>query len=179
MPFWNVRDERGVEDGLITKGQRIILPKSLHAIATDIIHWKNTEYLLLADLYSKLPILPKLRNISSSTVVIHLNGIVNEHGIPEKLISAIDTQCREKVQVFSTRFALDHVASSPLYAQSNGLIERPINTVKNMFTKTKESGSDHHLARLCLRTTPIDYNLLSTCELLKGRRYKSNLPDVS
>ena len=161
MPFWNVRDERGVEDGLIPKGQRIILPKSLHDIATDIINWKNTEYLLLADLYSKLPIIPKLRNISSSTVVIHLNGIVNEHVIPEKLISANGTQlCREKVQVFSTRCALDHVASSPLYAQSNGLIERPINTVKNLSTKAKESGSDHHLARLCLRTTPIDYNLL-------------------
>lgn len=32
---------------------------------------------------------------------------------------------------------------------------------------------------LCLRTTPIDHNLPSPCELLNGRRYKSNLPTVS
>ena len=32
---------------------------------------------------------------------------------------------------------------------------------------------------LCLRTTPIDHNLPSPCELLKGRRYKSNLPAIS
>ena len=31
MPFWNFRDELSVEHGLIPKGQRIILPKSLHA----------------------------------------------------------------------------------------------------------------------------------------------------
>ena len=32
---------------------------------------------------------------------------------------------------------------------------------------------------LCLRTTPIDHNLPSPCELLNGRRYKSNLPAIS
>ena len=32
---------------------------------------------------------------------------------------------------------------------------------------------------LCLRTTPIDQNLPYPCELLNGRKYKSNLPAVS
>ena len=32
---------------------------------------------------------------------------------------------------------------------------------------------------LCLRTTPIDHNLSSPCELLNGRTYKSNLPAIS
>ena len=32
---------------------------------------------------------------------------------------------------------------------------------------------------LCLRTTPIDHTLPSPCELLNGRRYKSNLPAIS
>ena len=33
MHFWNFRDELSVEDGLVLKGQRNILPKSLHAAA--------------------------------------------------------------------------------------------------------------------------------------------------
>ena len=52
-------------------------------------------------------------------------------------------------------------------------------TVKKLFTKAKESGGDLHLAMLCLRTTIIDHNLPSPCELLNGRRYKSNLPAIS
>ena len=53
-------------------------------------------------------------------------------------------------------------------------------TVNKLFTKAKESGGDPHLAMLCLRTTPIDHNLPSPCELLSGRIiYKSNLPAIS
>ena len=51
--------------------------------------------------------------------------------------------------------------------------------VKKLFTKAKENGGDPHLAMLCLRATPIDHNLPSPCELLNGRRYKSNLPAIS
>ena len=52
-------------------------------------------------------------------------------------------------------------------------------TANKHFTKAKENGGDPHLAMLCLRTTPIDHNLPSPCELLNGRRYKSNLPAIS
>ena len=38
MPFLNFRVELSVEDGLILKGQRIILPKSLHCAALEQIH---------------------------------------------------------------------------------------------------------------------------------------------
>ena len=41
MPFWNFRDELSVEDGLILKVQRIILPKSLHAAALEHIHYAH------------------------------------------------------------------------------------------------------------------------------------------
>ena len=35
------------------------------------------------------------------------------------------------------------------------------------------------MALLCIRTTPIDHDLPSPCELLNGRIYKSNLPAMS
>ena len=52
-------------------------------------------------------------------------------------------------------------------------------TVKRVFTKATEGGGDSHLAMLCLRTTPVDHNLPSPCEILNGRKYKSNLTAVS
>ena len=41
MPFWNFRDELSVEDGLILKGQRTIVPRSLHAAALEQIHYAH------------------------------------------------------------------------------------------------------------------------------------------
>ena len=85
----------------------------------------------------------------------------------------------EEFRVFCTKYGIEHVTSSPLFPQSNGFIERTVQTIKRMFTKAKETNSDPHLAMLCLRTTPVDHNLPSPSELLNGRQYKSNLPTVS
>ena len=118
--------------------------------------------------------------MSSSTVINHLTEIFEEHGIPERLISDNGPQySSEEFRVFSARYGFDHDTSSPLYPRSNGFIEKTVQTVKKLFTKAKESGGDPHLVMLCLRTTPIDHNLPSPCELLNGRRYKQNLPAIS
>ena len=136
--------------------------------------------MLIADLYSKFPIIRKLTNMSSSTIINLLKGIFDEHGIPERLISDNGPQyCSKEFRVFSAKYGFDHVTSSPLYPMSNGFIERTVQTVKKHFIKAKEGGVDPHLAMLCLRTTPIHHKLPSPCELLNGRKYKSNLPAVS
>ena len=135
-----------------------------HTLATDLFHWNSTEYMLIADLYSKFTIIRKLTNMSSSTVINHLKGIFDEHGIPERLISDIGSQySSEDFRVFSVRYGFDHVTSSPLYPRSNGFIERTVQTVKKLFTKAKEGGGDPHLAMLCLRT---------------GRRWRPSFGDV-
>ena len=41
IPLWNFRDELNVEDGLILKGQRIILPKSLYTAVLEEIHYAH------------------------------------------------------------------------------------------------------------------------------------------
>ena len=131
-------------------------------LATYLFHWNGTEYMLIADVYSKFPITRKLTNISSSTVINHIKGIFDEHGIPERLISDNGPQySSEDCRVFSARYGFAYVTSSPLYPRSNGVIERTVQPVKKLFTKAKESGCDPHFAMLCLMTTPIDHNLPS------------------
>ena len=52
-------------------------------------------------------------------------------------------------------------------------------TVKGLLQKCKESGSDPHLAMLCLHSTPLDHNIPSPAELLNSRVYQTNLPAIS
>ena len=83
--------------------------------------------------------------MSSSTIINHLKGIFDEHGIPERLISDNGPQYSSEVfRVFSARYGFDYVKGSPLYPRSNGLIGRTVQTVKKLFTKLKEGGAESY-----------------------------------
>ena len=245
--YWNYRDELTVANGLILKGTRIIIPKSLqpevlvqlhyahqgvekcklrakgsvfwaninadienmikgcspcqhnqhvnvkepltphdippkpwHTLGSDLFFWNNESYLLVSDYLSKFPVIRKLCNIQSNTVIAHMKSIFEEHGIPSKLVTGNDTQfTSSSFAEFRKSYGFEHVTTSPYYSQANGFIERNVQTVKNLLQKCKESGSDPHLAMLCLQTTPIDHHLPSPAEMLNSRVYQSNLPSVS
>ena len=76
---------------------------------------------------------------------------------------------------FADQWCFDHVTSSPPYPQSNGHIERLVQTVKRTLKKV-EVRSDVQMAIIVLRATPIDSHLPSRAELMYGRRVVSNLP---
>ena len=245
--YWNYRDELAIADGIILKGTRFIVPKSLqgdvlkqlhyahqgvekcrlrakasvfwkginediertvglcptcqrhqnapskeplmpmdipphqwHTLGSDLFYLDGQDYLLIADYYSKFPIVRKLTQTSSRNIIAQLKGIFEEQGIPRKLISDNGPQyTSQEFQHFTAEWKFEHVTSSPYYPQSNGFIERMVQTVKQTLTKAKETGSDPHMAMLCLRTTPIDHNTAAPCELLNGRRYQSNVPAMS
>ena len=137
-------------------------------------------YLIIADYYSKFPVVRKPHDITSITVIKHMKSIFEEYGILEKLVTGHDTQFTSSTfGDFSRTYGFEHTTTSPYYPQANRFIERNVQTVKNLLQKCKESGSDPHLAMLCLRTAPVDHHLPSPVELLNNRMYQSNLPGVS
>ena len=77
---------------------------------------------------------------------------------------------------FTGAWEFEHIMSSPHFAQSNGFIERAIQTVKRVLKKAKKARLDPELALLCVRATPIDSNIGSPAELLYNRPIKANLP---
>jgi len=83
-----------------------------------------------------------------------------------------DSECYRE---FERQWEFEHITSSPHFPQSNGFIERTIQTVKNTLKKCN-SVSDTDLAFLCLRTTPVSSTIPSPAELLYSRKLKSNLP---
>ena len=68
------------------------------------------------------------------------------------------------------------ISSSPTSAQSNGLVERHIQTVKRTILKMFESGKTLWETLAAIRSTPVSNDLPSPAVLLQGRHLRGNLP---
>ena len=105
-----------------------------------------------------------------------MKSLFSEQGVPQRVISDNGGHFgSDAFRRFANQWCFNHVTSSPHYPQSNGLIERNVQTVKHTLKKVGPR-SDVQTALLVLRATPIDSHLPSPAELLYGRRLVSNLP---
>ena len=64
----------------------------------------------------------------------------------------------------------------PHHRQSNGLAEGYVKIIKNLLSKAKETGQDHHEVISVYRSTPLSNDLPSPFELLHGRKPSIDLP---
>lgn len=80
---------------------------------------------------------------------------------------------------FANQYRFDHITSSPRYPQSNGFIERMVQTVRQCKEKCAAAGHDPNLAMLVYRATPLTTSIPSPAELLNGRKYRALLPTKS
>ena len=120
----------------------------------------------------------KINGQCTSQAVVNLTKqLFGEHGVPTKVISDNGRHYdSESYRKFAQEWEFQHITSSPHYPQSNGFIERTIQTIKNTLKKCSESNADKDLALLCLRTTPISSTIPTPAELLYSRKLSSNLP---
>ena len=70
---------------------------------------------------------------------------------------------------FLSGLGIKHTTSSPNYPQSNGFIERQIQTVKRLMEKSHSTGRSFQEALTGLRATPIAEGMPSPAEILHGR----------
>ena len=87
------------------------------------------------------------------------------HGIPERLIA-------DNMPFNSLKL----VTSSPHYPKFNGLVERNVQTIKQMLRTADESKQDAFFAILEFRNTPISGMEESPAELLMSRKMRTRLP---
>ena len=158
--------------------QTDVPPKPWCTVGTDIFQIGDVHYIIIADYFSKLPIVEALpKPATSETVANIMKRYIGIFGIPDIVRS--DNGPHFIGQAFvqlQRRFGFTHITSSPRYPKSNGFIERQIDTVKRTIIKAKESGQDSDLALLRLRTTPISNKIGSPAELMFQRRIKDTLP---
>ena len=247
QPYWTFREELTIEDGLILKGTRIVIPnkqqqailKQLHEghlglnkcklraketvywpglnnelenlvlncalclkystakcklepslilgqeiplypwtkLATDIFHFEGASYLLVVDYTSCYPVVHKLAFMTGQHIASQFKLICSEYGWPETIVS--DNGPCYTSEVFTnlmSEYNINHITSSPLYPQSNGLAEKYMQIVKNLFYKAKEEGKDLYQSLMVYRNTLLSSSLQSPMQILASRSARSDLP---
>ena len=145
-------------------------------IGVDLFEFKSKSYLAVVDYYSKYPEICQMKNKMAETVISHMMSIFSRHGIPETVMSDnMPFGSKEYVQ-FAKDYGFTIVTSSPRYPQSNGMIERTIQTIKLLLAKADDDGKDPHIALLEYRNTPVTGMTYSPAQLLMSRNLRAKLP---
>ena len=239
QPYWNYRDEMTVQNGLILKGTRIVIPKKMklnilerlhighlgqekckrrarvtvfwpginkdiekmvnqcsdyidhrarhcpeplvpHEVPTqawskvgsDLFQLDNTDYLVIVDYHSNYPDVYQIPSQSSKSVITAMKESFGRFGIPNLLFSG-NGPCysSSEFENFAEEWDFKHVTSSPMYPRSNGLSERNVRIIKDIYSKSR----DKQMGLLIHRSTQLE-NGYTPSELNLGRRTRYNLP---
>ena len=65
-----------------------------------------------------------------------------------------------------TDYSVNHITSSPHYPQLNGLAEKYVQILKNLFHKAKEEGTDLYKILMIYRNTSLLHKLQSPVQIL-------------
>ena len=146
-------------------------------VGCDIFEIKGQKYLLLVDYYSKFVDVQCLNHSPTSSKIISvLKDRFSLFGIPLTLISDGGPQfASAEFSKFAKQWQFKHIFSSPMYAQSNGMAERHIQTIKKMFKKVLAEKKDLYLALLQYKNAPIAGNV-SPSELFFCRKLRTTIP---
>ena len=145
-------------------------------VATDIFHFENESYQLIVDYASRFPIICKLTS-TMAQVASQMKLIFSEYGWPETTVSD-NGPCyaAETFTKLMTDHSVNHITSSPHYPQSNGLAEKYVQIVKNLFYKAKEEGTDLYKSLMIYRNTPLSHKLQSPMQILQSQTARTQLP---
>ena len=164
-----------------TRNEPIIRPGSSiipwTKLATDLFHFKGNLYLLIIDYTSRFLIMHKLTSMTGQNVADHFKQIFAEYGWPDTIVSG-NRLCYTS-QIFKglmKEYQVNHITSSPHYPQSNGLAEKYVQIVKNLFHKAKEEGQHLHKCLMVYRNTPLSNQLQSPMQILSHRATRTSLP---
>ncbi|UYV65033.1 K02A2.6-like, partial [Cordylochernes scorpioides] len=145
-------------------------------VGIDIFQLESSKYLLIVDYFSKYPEIYQLQDMTTDTIIRRLKRTFSNFGIPETLVSDNGPPFFSKeFQNFTRTWNIVHVTSSPYHAQSNGMVERTVQTLKKLIKRCGEESTDPYLALLNLRNTPHN-NLPSPAQILMSRNLRSIIP---
>ena len=145
-------------------------------VATGIFHFELKSYLLVADYTSRFPIVRELKSMSAQHITKHFRLLFSEYGWSDTLVSD-NGQCYvdETFTNLMKEYAVNHITSFPHYPQSNGLAEKFIQIVKNLFYKAKDEGTDIYKCLMIYHNTLLENTSKSPMQMLQQRSARSQL----
>ena len=119
----------------------------------------------------------KLPLMTGQHVASHFKLICSEYGWPETLVSD-NGPCytSESFTTLIKEYDVNCITSSHHYPQSNGLAEKYMQIVKNLFYKAKEEHKDLYKPLMVYCNTPLSNSLSSPMQILTSRSARSSLP---
>ena len=196
--YWDFREQISVHDGVLFKGERVIVPENLRSDmlkrvhqahqgseackrrARELLYWpgmsQDIEEVVrscsVCNLYSKSQCKEPLKPHEVPEGPWRKVGAdLFSFGGPNEVITDNGPQFRSKdFDAFVRSWSFTHTTSSPYFPQSNGIVERAVQDVKRILGKAKEDGSDPYLAMLNARNTPRDNIVGSPAQRLHSRR---------
>ena len=134
----------------------------------DYFNFDGNSYVFICDYFSKFPFLYRAKT-SFWSLRDRLIDLFSIEGYPDEIVSDNGPPFQSKeFAKFLSGLGIKHITSSPGYPHSNGFIERHIQTVKNMLSKSSNTWSFQEVLA-DLRTTCIGTGLPSPAEILHGR----------
>ena len=110
-------------------------------LGVDYFTLSNQDYLIIVDYFSKYPeVIPMSSKTAQATIKVMMS-VFSRHGIPEVVIADNMPFNSIEFHKFAKEWDFTIITSSPNYPQSNGLVERNVQTIKRLFSKAKESNT--------------------------------------
>ncbi|CAB3992101.1 sec1 family domain-containing 2 [Paramuricea clavata] len=141
-------------------------------LGTDLRECKGKNYLVVVDYYSKFIETALLPNKTAGTVIRHFKSIFSRHGIPEELVSDNMPFNSKEFDEFAREWGFKQTTSSPTYAQSNGMSEKAVQTVKRILKKA----DDPYVGLMEHRNTTVTGMTYSPSQLLMSRTTRTKIP---
>ena len=136
----------------------------------DYFYMNGRLYILICDYFSKFPFLFPVKSTSFANLKDHLTELFSIEGTPKEIMSDNGPPFNGKeFNSFLTGLGIRHTTSSLNYPQSNGFIERQIQTMKRLIEKATSTKRSDQEALTGLRAQPLGDGLPSPAEILDGR----------
>ena len=110
-------------------------------LGMDYFNFNGNSYVLICDNFLKFPFMYKAKT-SFWSLKDHLIELFSIEGYPDEIVSDNGPPFNSKEFArFLSGLGIKHTTSSPGYPRSNGFIERHIQMVKNMLSKSSNTWS--------------------------------------
>ncbi|EGT46879.1 hypothetical protein CAEBREN_12555 [Caenorhabditis brenneri] len=138
-------------------------------------------YLLIIDVYSKWPEIHAMSSITSTATLKIMRRIFAQFGNPAVLVTDNGSQFTSaQFKEFCVQHGISHIRSPPYHPQSNGQVERFVDSFKRTLIKLEGEGSTEVAVQKFLqayRSTPCSAspNALTPAENFLGRKIRTVL----
>ena len=139
-------------------------------LGSDLFSLNGDNYLLIVENTSRFPIVKSSNHKLERSIADMYCLIMSEYGWPDTIVSEngpcfVSQEFKDLLKLKS----VVHITSSPHYQQANGLAEKYVQVVKNLFKKATEKGKSPFDALHIYRNTPVAKNKLSPMQILSGK----------